>query len=197
MTPLPPPFVVVPFREVRLLAVDGILRIIILRSVLSRSSFVCLVLCEFLASSRQVLCWFLARHFVTCNFDDLRICIPRIGKKSIRIPSKAWKLSFNRYQNQRNWCPMVPRSASEGILEKKRFQRQPGRWFLKPFGRKSRSKGRFLDPRKIENRSKTALLRIDGHFGRPKMWKRKGSGDTLKFHEKFIGKMVPRQKENH
>ena len=36
------------------------------------------------------------------------------------------------------------------------------------FDGKCRSKGRFLDPRKIENRSKTALLRIDGHFGRPK-----------------------------
>ena len=34
--------------------------------------------------------------------------------------------------------------------------------------RKCRPKGRFLDPRKIENRSKTALWRIDGHFGRPK-----------------------------
>ena len=32
-TAAPPPFVVVPFREVRLLAVDGILRIVIWRSV--------------------------------------------------------------------------------------------------------------------------------------------------------------------
>ena len=53
-----------------------------------------------------------------------------------------------------------------------------------------------MDPRKIENRSKTALLRIDGHFGRPKRWKKRGSGDTSKFNEKLIEKRVPVEEEN-
>ena len=34
-------------------------------------------------------------------------------------------------------------------------------------------------------------MRIDGHFGRPKRWKKKGSGDTSKFNEKLIEKKVP------
>ena len=58
------------------------------------------------------------------------------------------------------------------------------------FDGKCRPKGRFLDPRKIGNRSKTALLRIGWHFDPRKMASGRGFGKNMKSDEKSMRKLI-------
>ena len=57
------------------------------------------------------------------------------------------------------------------------------------FGGKCRSKGRFWDPWKIENRSKTALLSENRHLGPLKMVSGRGSRKNMKNQWKMDPKM--------
>ena len=58
------------------------------------------------------------------------------------------------------------------------------RWSKRQPILKSAVLGRFWDPRKTENRSKTKLLRIGWHFGHRKIVFGRGSEKTCKFNEK-------------
>ena len=51
---------------------------------------------------------------------------------------------------------------------------------------KGGSEGRFWDPLKIENGSKTELLRIDRHLGPLKMLSGSGPGKNMKINEKPV-----------
>ena len=103
-----PQFWKVPFCGLRLFAVDGVLRIAILRLV-SRGVRFC---AWFFACSLLVLGGFLARRFVTCNFDDLQMCVRNYAKSDAKIIENRSGMVPKSVQNRPKWCPGAPRTCN-------------------------------------------------------------------------------------
>ena len=107
--------------------------------------------------------------------------LPKLVQNPSKIEQKRSQIdqngSLDRFRRQ-----IAPRSAQgttkpEGAIDCGSF-----------FGQKGRPKGRFRDPLKIENRSKNAFSRLDGHLDPPKMLFGRGFGKTWKFDEKSTRK---------